>query len=385
MGVFDFVDDVVDRASKVAETVKTAADWVAEAAEKFGLGKIADTAKVVGKVARKFAIAPTPILQGGQKLIEHMIDQTGEGDPEWGQSFRTAGWKFKSLDDVLLKAFPGQEWQGGTASKAYAEKTESQRGQVVTLGDTDIDMGAIITAEAEQINRLRRLLEGQHEFLADFGKHTQYLGAGGWPGKALQTFLETTAVSAAMADCLPAMWQMTSDAKDNAKAVRKLSETYQQVASKVNISDSAGDFDPPRRQSTRRPPSPDGPGRPVTPEPPPGGAVPGEPAGPRSPAPVPAPGVPAPAPPAPGIPASAAPSAGAPGPAPSTTTPASAGPAGPRQFAVRDGTPKTPSSQDAPPQRSASTDGADAGAGERAPVDLVDEVREAPNPSATKT
>ncbi|MGV0838093.1 hypothetical protein [Mycolicibacterium thermoresistibile] len=81
------------RASKVAETVKTAADWVAEAAEKFGLGKIADTAKVVGKVARKFAIAPTLILQGGQKLIEHMVDQTGEGDPEWGQSFRTAGWK----------------------------------------------------------------------------------------------------------------------------------------------------------------------------------------------------------------------------------------------------------------------------------------------------
>jgi hypothetical protein len=248
MGLFDFVNDVVDFVSDPAEAVEKTAEWAGDIAEDLGLDKITRVAKSVGKFAGKLAIAPTPVLEGGQKVIEEMMESAGgDNDPERGDSFGDGSRKFKSQRQTLGQAHPGQLWEGGTASKAYDGRTNEQENRVTTLSDADIEIAKILTGEAVQLELLRRVLHHQHQFLADFGSYTQYLGTLGPEGKAAQYTAETWAVSMAMLECGPRMWQMHNDANDNAASVRQVIDMYKDVASKVNISDSNNDFDPPKR------------------------------------------------------------------------------------------------------------------------------------------
>ncbi|MGX9788079.1 EspA/EspE family type VII secretion system effector [Mycobacterium sp. MMS18-G62] len=248
MGLFDFVDDVVDTVSDVAEKVEKGAEWVAETAEQLGLGPVARVAKTVGKFAGKLAIAPTPVLEGGQKVIEKMIDSAGgDNEPEHGEAFGNGSRAFEAQLQTLRTAHPGQLWEGGTASKAYAERTHEQENRVATLSEADIEIAQILTGEADQLRLLRKVLVHQHQFLADFGSYTQYLSTLGPEGKAAQYTLETWAVSMAMMECIPRMWDMHNNANDNAARVREAIDMYKDVASKVVISDSNNDFDPPKR------------------------------------------------------------------------------------------------------------------------------------------
>jgi hypothetical protein len=251
MGLFDFVNDVVDFVSDPAEAVEKTAEWASDIAEDLGLDKIARVARSVGKFAGKLAIAPTPILEGGQKVIEEMMEAAGgDNDPERGESFGDGSRKFKAQLQTLNQAHPGQLWEGGTASKAYDNRTGEQENRVTTLSEADIEIATVLTAEAHQLDVLRRVLHHQHQFLADFGSYTQYLGTLGPEGKAAQYTAETWAVSMAMLECGPRMWQMHNDANDNASRIREAMNMYKDVASKVAISDSNNDFDP---RSPQRP------------------------------------------------------------------------------------------------------------------------------------
>ncbi|MGK2867432.1 MAG: EspA/EspE family type VII secretion system effector, partial [Mycobacterium sp.] len=69
MGFFDFVDDVVDGVSEVAEKAKKAAEWVAETADTLGMPTLGETARTIEHQAGKLIIAPTVVLQEGQKQI----------------------------------------------------------------------------------------------------------------------------------------------------------------------------------------------------------------------------------------------------------------------------------------------------------------------------
>jgi hypothetical protein len=248
MGLFDFVDDVVEFVSDPAEAVEKTAEWASDIADDLGLDKIARVARSVGKFAGKLAIAPTPILEGGQKVIEGMMESAGgDNDPEHGESFGDGSRKFKAQLQTLGQAHPGQLWEGGTASKAYDDRTNQQESRVTTMSDADIEIAKILTGEAVQLQLLRRVLRHQHQFLADFGSYTQYLGTLGPEGKAAQYTAETWAVSMAMLECAPRMWTMHNDANDNAASVREVIDMYKDVTSKVNISDSPNDFDPPKR------------------------------------------------------------------------------------------------------------------------------------------
>jgi EspA/EspE family len=238
MGLFDFVNDVVDFVSDPAEAVEKTAEWASEIAEDLGLDKIARVAKSVGKFVGKLAIAPTPILEGGQKVIEEMMESAGgDNDPERGESFGDGSRKFKAQLQTLGQAHPGQLWEGGTASKAYDDRTNQQENRVTTLSDADIEIAKILTGEAVQLELLRHVLHHQHQFLADFGSYTQYLGTLGPEGKAAQYTAETWAVSMAMLECGPRMWTMHNDANDNAASVRQVIDMYKDVTSKVAISD----------------------------------------------------------------------------------------------------------------------------------------------------
>lgn len=244
MGLFDSVSEVV---SGTAEKVAKGAEWVGKVAEKVGLDKIADAAKSVSKGAGKLAVAPTPVLKNGQKLIERMRKATGDGDPERGESFGDAARKFKAVQDTLAKAHPGQGWEGGTASKAYDERASDQEKHVVTLADADSQIATIVSREADQLRGVRKILDYNHQLLADVGTYTQWLGGLGPEGRALQYSIESFYVTMAVDQCVPKMWQMHNDANANAAAIRQVTNAmYQQVASGVVISDSSNDFDPPK-------------------------------------------------------------------------------------------------------------------------------------------
>ncbi|ORV06971.1 EspA/EspE family type VII secretion system effector [Mycobacterium celatum] len=381
MGFFDAIGDVV---SETAEKVEKGAEWVGKVAEKVGLDKIADAAKSVSKYAGRLAVAPTPILRNGQKVIEKMLKATGEGDPERAESFGNSSRKFKASHDTLAKAHAGQGWEGGTASKAYNERTGEQVNWVTTLADGDSQVATIVSREADQLNGVRKILHYNHQLLADVASHTQWLGSLGPEGKALQATIEGFYVGMAMDQCVPKIWQMHNEANANAAALRQVTNTmYQQVASGVVVSDSSNDFDPPGGLSSK---------------PDPGSGQPGDPKNPAPPGsdPVPAPAVPSSR--------GTAPGSGPHGASASASTLRASAPAHAANFSGGGGGSgvsasqfsQTPGQRPAPPNRAHSPtagesllppvsndiDGASSGtSGERAPLRPVDEASESPSSS----
>jgi len=212
-----------------------------------GLGRVADAARMVGRAAKALTIAPTPILRGGQFTIEQILATCGEGEPmERGEAFRDGASAFKAVGERLVAARPGSAWQG-TAAKNYANKVSEQENDVAVMVDADTDMATNISDEADLVYRLRELLTRQHQWLADIGSWTQYLGAGGAPGRVMQVEIESWAVGMAMMECLPAAWNTWSDARGIADKIDTITrDEYTKTANEVTISDSTGDFDPPR-------------------------------------------------------------------------------------------------------------------------------------------
>ncbi|BBX86111.1 EspA/EspE family type VII secretion system effector [Mycolicibacterium aubagnense] len=236
-GAIEFVEDA-------AKTVKNAAKAVEKIAEKAGLPKIAGIAKSVGKYAGKLVIAPTPVLKGGQEIVKQMRRCSGEGDPDVGDDFRQGRRGFQKVQDTLTKAHPSESWDGGPAPRAYDNRVQSQEKSTAILMDADDQVATTLSREADEINEVRRKLDGQHNWLADYGKFTQSFGVIPVVGKEIQYVLETLAVSFVLTDAGHIMWDMHNNANSNAAAVRKTHDLYQTAASNATQSDSVNDFDP---------------------------------------------------------------------------------------------------------------------------------------------
>ncbi|WP_197373172.1 EspA/EspE family type VII secretion system effector [Mycolicibacterium baixiangningiae] len=296
--------DIWRTVQDTAEKAEQAAKWVEETAEKVGLDKIAGLARNVGKFAGKLVVGPTPILQGGQKVIETMLDMAGEGDPTTGEILRDSATRFTAQLNPLKGASPDDRWQGHAANN-YADRNNEQQKFVAMLADADSQIRDILHDEARDVLHMRRELERQHNWLADFGQFSQWIGRLGPEGKAAQISMETWAVAMAVPPCVRETYDMSQSANDNATEIRMVKENlYEKVAQQATISDSLNDFDPPRRTPRAGPPAP-------------GGAVPGGQIPHR---------ISRGGPPAPAVgelaPALAASAPGAPA-APATTTPAS--------------------------------------------------------------
>jgi hypothetical protein len=371
------VDGVVHFVSDIAEKVERGAEQVEKVAKALGLDKLAKFAGAANKYAKKLKIAPGPILSGGQKIIDKMRETTGKGDPERAPAYGDAGRAFHAARDTLTKAHPNSQWEG-TGAKMYSERNSEQENVTTTLGDTDMQVATIISGEADQLVRLRHILDYNHNLLADVGQWTQWLGTAGPEGKALQAAVEGFYVAMALDQCTPQMWNMHNDANANAAAIRSLHDVYQQMKSRVTISDSAGDFDPRNTGST--PPGPPTPGAPPS-----GGAPPaGQPSIPSVPAPAPtvppAPVVPAPAaaPAAPAVPAAVVAPAASASPAAPAAGAAPAAPGGPRN--------ERPAQKLSAPAVSNVRSGAASDAsGGRAPVEPPSAEAETANPAQTQT
>jgi hypothetical protein len=244
MGVFDIVDKFVDGVSDVAEKVKQTAEWVKEIAQTLGLPKLGDIAKTVGEHAGKLVVAPTFVLQEGQKHIEKMLKSCGEGEPVHAMEFFDSGQAFEAAQKPLSGAYPSDQWSGGTAPEAYAKKVREQENRVVALADLDKQLHTLIDREAVLLPPMRNLLRIRHNDLADFGNFTQYMGKIGRYGKGAQYALETAMVASTLAEVIPKYESMQDEADAIARSVAEVGDEYKKIADGVTISDSANDYDP---------------------------------------------------------------------------------------------------------------------------------------------
>ena len=246
MGAFDFVDQIVDGVSEVAEKVKKTAEWIREIADQLGLPKLGDIANTTADHAGKLVIAPTVVLQEGQKQIDRMLKSCGEGDPDHANEYTDSAEAFKAAATPLAGAYPTEEWSGGTAADRYSAKNKQQHNRVVTMAELDREIHRLISNEADLLPPIRRSLEIHHNDLADFGNFTQYVGRMGVYGKSAQYAMEIAMVAATLFQAIPEYEGMQDEADAIARAVANIGDQYKNIADEVTISDSANDFDPPK-------------------------------------------------------------------------------------------------------------------------------------------
>lgn len=246
MGIFDVVENVYDVVTDAAGKVRNAAQVVEFVAQRAKLADIADVAKSVGRLASPLHIAPTPVLVGGQKVIQGMLSTTGDGDPESGEGFANGSRAFDDPKQSLADAHTNSTWEGGPAPAAYEQRVGEQENRVATLADADGRVASIVSREAGELVETRRILNGLHNWLAEYGEYTQTLGVIPEVGKSIQMQAEMAAVGMALKEASAKMWEMHNNANANAAAVREALAMYQQVSAAATQQDSIGDFDPPR-------------------------------------------------------------------------------------------------------------------------------------------
>jgi hypothetical protein len=185
--------------------------------------------------------APTPVLIGSQKVIEGMLSTTGDNDPESGEAFANGSRAFDEPLQSLADAHPNSTWEGGPAAAAYERRVAEQENRVATLADADSQVASIVRREAGELVEARRILNGLHNWLVEYGQYTQTLGVIPDVGKSIQMQAEMLAVGMALKDASAKMWEMHNNANANAAAVREALAMYQQVSMAATQQDSIGD------------------------------------------------------------------------------------------------------------------------------------------------
>jgi EspA/EspE family len=248
MGLFEFTSAAFDSVTDAAAKVRQAGQVIEKVAERAGLGKLVSFGKALEKYTGPLAIAPTPVLQGGQKAIDAMRSVTGDGEngTESGDAFARGSHDFHEQAELHRKLRPDSTWEGGPAPAAYDRRVTEQEGRLSILRDADSEVASIITRELEQLNETRRILDNLHNWLAEYGEYTQTLGVIPVVGKNIQYNAEILAVGMALKEATSKMRQMHDDANANAEGVRHVLASYEGVTRGAVQQDSVGDFDPPR-------------------------------------------------------------------------------------------------------------------------------------------
>jgi Excreted virulence factor EspC, type VII ESX diderm/EspA/EspE family len=247
MGLFDWTNDVFEFVTDAAGKIKQAGQVIETVAKRAGLDKLVGFGKAVGKYVGPLAIAPTPILQGGQKAIEAMRWATGDDDngTEDGEAFFTGASGFRDQNELQQQLHPDSNWEGGSAPAAYTRRVTDQQDRLSILSQADSDVAFVINREVGELNETRRILDNLHNWLAEYGEYTQTLGVIPVVGKHIQMEAETLAVTLALKDAGAKMWDMHDYANANAEGVRESLGSYEEVAAGAVQQDSTGDFDAP--------------------------------------------------------------------------------------------------------------------------------------------
>ncbi|OBB26892.1 hypothetical protein A5792_23825 [Mycolicibacterium peregrinum] len=224
-----------ERAARVGELiVRNTAGSELERASAFG-GQVADlshkaanffASQIGGRVIRA---ARSPVLAAGQQTIESMRHSTGVGDPESGHRFGDGADQMAAVGQVLVSAFPDDNWDSSGAS-AYAGRNAEQVGRVQTMLGLDTMVAGVLSAEAGQIAATRDSLDGHSDWLGAMSLLTTSAGIVPGFGPAAQMTTEFAMVAKAVGDSDNDLRTLCGHIEENAAALQFAAAQYENLA-----------------------------------------------------------------------------------------------------------------------------------------------------------
>lgn len=224
-----------ERAGRVGELiVRNTAGSELEQVSTFG-GQVADlshkaanffASQIGGRVIRA---ARSPVLAAGQQTIESMRHSTGVGDPESGHRFGDGADQMEAVGQVLVSAFPDDNWNSSGAS-AYAGRNAEQVGRVQTMLGLDTMVAGVLSTEAGQIAATRDSLDGHSDWLGAMSLLTTSAGIVPGFGPAAQMTTEFAMVAKAVGDSDNDLRTLCGHIEENAAALQSAAAQYENLA-----------------------------------------------------------------------------------------------------------------------------------------------------------
>ncbi|OBB97319.1 EspA/EspE family type VII secretion system effector [Mycolicibacterium peregrinum] len=251
-----------ERAARVGEfIVRNTAGSELEQVSTFG-GQVADlshkaanffASQIGGRLIRA---ARSPVLAAGQQTIESMKHSTGVGDPENGHRFGEGADKMEAVGQVLVSAFPGDNWDSSGAS-AYAGRNTEQVGRVQTMLGLDTMVAEVLSTEAGQIAATRDSLDGHSDWLGAMSMLTTSAGIVPGFGPAAQMTAEFAMVAKAVGDSDNDLRTLCGHIEENAAVLQSAAAQYENLAGAA--APWGAEFEPPAGDSQvpTVPPDPD--------------------------------------------------------------------------------------------------------------------------------
>ncbi|MGD9622830.1 MAG: EspA/EspE family type VII secretion system effector [Mycolicibacterium sp.] len=205
-----------------------------------------------GEVAKAVkGAAGSPILDAGQAVIAGMRLTTGSGDPDRGDLFGTGSARFAGAGTTLGSAFPLDDWRGSGA-QAYATANRRQSSRIESMAALDRNVQKVIAREAHQIAYHRAKLDEQSDRLADLAYLTWPIALIPGVGRAMKAAVELAAVNAALSICSIELYQLSTEAGENAQELGGLADEYSGLIRESELPDL--DDPPALPPSTHQPP-----------------------------------------------------------------------------------------------------------------------------------
>lgn len=179
-----------------------------------------------GRVIRA---ARSPVLAAGQQTIESMRHSTGVGDPENGHRFGDGADQMEAVGQVLVSAFPDDNWDSSGAS-AYAGRNAEQVGRVQTMLGLDTMVAGVLSTEAGQIAATRDSLDGHSDWLGAMSLLTTSAGIVPGFGPAAQMTAEFAMVAKAVGDSDNDLRTLCGHIEENAAALQSAAAQYENLA-----------------------------------------------------------------------------------------------------------------------------------------------------------
>ncbi len=190
------------------------------------------------------------LLDYGQMIIDRMKNTTGQGDPTRGDVFGRGQSAFQQADITLQSAAPNDSWDG-SAAHAYADQNGRQQLRSDAMADADHEVHKVIYRESAQITLRRRFLDDQSNFLANTSYVTFPLQFIPRYGGAIKMAVELAALQTALGESAYQLYQLHSEASQNAADLQQALGRYGAVADGTELPSADMSFGLP-------PPLPDG-------------------------------------------------------------------------------------------------------------------------------
>lgn len=198
--------------------------------------------------------AESPILAGGQHVIDGMKRTTGSGAPDSGDRFGHGAQRLGDIGQTLKAAFPNDGWDG-RGSTTYTGRNNEQVSRTRQMISADQLVASVLSREARQIATTRDNLDSQSDWLGDMSLITMATGCVPNVGKAAQVAAEVAMVSKAVGESSIQLLAMQDNASSNAAEVRDAVSQYEAVADEAEPTGTENDFEGSADEADADPPA----------------------------------------------------------------------------------------------------------------------------------